>query len=1777
MSPPLPPPPLPGFAGIIQQNDLKSKQPRLPWRTKNGLYQVIIYTEKAGIKTPGDVMGDAALIKAGLDSYMEHYFPEFYPFIANNNAVQIADHEVQYYNLRGEIESSMSAATVETTNMGFMGTPFTSATKIVFQTLFNFATRREEMVAASSLPPFELALETFNITQDYGEAAKSVNFDMTTTPDLVERLSGQLNSFGDFMRQMANDLEYNLNFGFLAREVREIVNALMTIIYDTIDPEGSRPVMEATDYISVYFDDQNHIVRIEYFFVTITEGNTETSKVGYITNIKNNLLLQNPLSRNILANYEEILRDIDKNKGLDQQTNIIDFLQQYAVAAESGNPGKFGAFGNPFGPDSPVQPPFNNIFATSPMAGAGAGSRAVEPDRMLNARDFDDLTKKIKSFISYEEIAKIDEAAKDPELRSRMVQKEKAKKINAAVQVTKIIDKIATFNFPLAGPNKSKEARIINQVLSQFGIQQLAREALICLTFGIGAATQRITGAVRDSLTSTDLYNRPRNPSDELNLERPKLGDFKAYFSITGDPPLGKQILNIILNALANAGFEIIKALADLIKLNCNDVIRAMVGAVDCGEELRALNDQAQIPDLGDILYNIAAGYGFTGMPQAYDYLSDVSKVLDVVELCRLLNAPDEVEVATLNKVIAFNRQYHVTAIQTNLVTGTEVISFFERVSEYVDTVTLCNRAVNNLLDEVRKSCNVCLDEDFYDGLEKTAAIQELTNLIEHGPIIEIPPFDFMCPDSEFFINNPVYSVTLPNAFNALVDSIQLYFGGSLESARASLLMEGVTNEPNPQQDAIDECGLTEDPVEIDTAVLNIIKDIFSKLAEGIQFIADNANSPVCADLDLSKFPDLDSLMIALEAITAGLEASPDAIQGVVDNINAAQSSITEGSAAPVARVEPVFPILYKQAFANAIGYLNFSAPTDLTGATTKSTGGIQSGSIIKSATSFEIGALNAEMYEAMSISYDFNKSNVNVHQTDDMIITWPPYSTDEAPYVGLSYNIPFDVYSSSPTALPLNGSFTETVNPAALPMNEIYKTKLINPHVYRFIDAYGLGALENSDWLQVAAQEFPLVQAASARRVFDYCLRKGAFSVARVQNLNLFKNNANCSPADIGDLLDADGIIDQMKKNFLDDMCSTNAGVNISEGVRRTLEFGIINLLIQAVLIQFIIKNITVFSAFKMSDIFSIKYPLRDYIIAQVATEVRRHATAGTGMGQLLRSAMIGYFESRSTRQSTQNVGGITHSYAPTELVTGFTAPQFSYIGNMQQMISFLVNERIGYTWGQEIASDYETGTPITETRSTMTAIGNIMDSGPNKKPYSRVFLENAVGVYNGFKQMWTDKTSGGQTTQGDYAWGPTADKGDFSEINGNMGILKEVVVDAAALSSAYQNLFAATTGTVTMSAEMFSQVFSDMVAPSDISVQYTLYLFDRGTGIYVDQVWNWETLPESNVGMMQNAAYLASNPALRLPKALVTIPVASTVDTPTGGPWASVPPAITGFLGNISSATGNLIMGITTTDYQTLGANSELQLFLDQCASQNTAIMAPLLYNLYLSDKYFTTTVGSFDTTIIAILNLLKATDDSRRPPTASDRSAAQDFNNSMADSDNNLESLAREIFLKFLKETPLQILKGLVELIDPHVAISKFIRDVTAEGFGMAAKGITTVIDAMPDEPPNPLKENGATGEDILALAFCGYNLGNQFASEAANLPTAPWDAESDEGSLFGPRISLNGVDFTGTVTGMFMLPPSPLGIIYLLLKFLLDQIELPDGSEEEGEPTDTSAEC
>jgi hypothetical protein len=243
------------------------------------------------------------------------------------------------------------------------------------------------------------------------------------------------------------------------------------------------------------------------------------------------------------------------------------------------------------------------------------------------------------------------------------------------------------------------------------------------------------------------------------------------------------------------------------------------------------------------------------------------------------------------------------------------------------------------------------------------------------------------------------------------------------------------------------------------------------------------------------------------------------------------------------------------------------------------------------------------------------------------------------------------------------------------------------------------------------------------------------------------------------------------------------------------------------------------------------------------------------------------------------------------------------------------------------------------------------------------------------------------------------------------------------------------------------------------------------------------------------------------------------------------------------------------------------QFTLVLEQILNKDAIFTVANLFNLHLSRTYFSDVRGAFDTTKRAILNLLEDINSTdafptpRRPSTVPALQASQ-----ATDGKSNMDSLMREIMLKVLKETPSAILKGLVELIDPHIAISKLIKDITGEAFNTAAAaidaaaGTTPAPPGMPGVDPNAtLEDIGITGQNILGLAFCGLNVLNQQASEGIGNITLPGGAVED-GPLIGPLMTMEGIDFKGTVAGMFMAPPSPFGILYLLLS-LLENLDIP----------------
>jgi hypothetical protein len=184
-----------------------------------------------------------------------------------------------------------------------------------------------------------------------------------------------------------------------------------------------------------------------------------------------------------------------------------------------------------------------------------------------------------------------------------------------------------------------------------------------------------------------------------------------------------------------------------------------------------------------------------------------------------------------------------------------------------------------------------------------------------------------------------------------------------------------------------------------------------------------------------------------------------------------------------------------------------------------------------------------------------------------------------------------------------------------------------------------------------------------------------------------------------------------------------------------------------------------------------------------------------------------------------------------------------------------------------------------------------------------------------------------------------------------------------------------------------------------------------------------------------------------------------------------------------------------------------------------------------------------------------------------------------------------------------TPVNILKGLAELIDPHVALSKIIKTGTGFAFNQLALGLDPVADGIktlrtgvldPDsetyeDEVDEIMEGAPDGDDLLRLVLC---LIDQSMQNEIPAPAPPWGDSDGDGITnffqpetagtvdpappnFYPRISEKGIDFTGTIMGMFMIPPSPIGLIYLLLGLI--NSELTGTTEDVVDVTPETPDC
>jgi hypothetical protein len=188
-------------------------------------------------------------------------------------------------------------------------------------------------------------------------------------------------------------------------------------------------------------------------------------------------------------------------------------------------------------------------------------------------------------------------------------------------------------------------------------------------------------------------------------------------------------------------------------------------------------------------------------------------------------------------------------------------------------------------------------------------------------------------------------------------------------------------------------------------------------------------------------------------------------------------------------------------------------------------------------------------------------------------------------------------------------------------------------------------------------------------------------------------------------------------------------------------------------------------------------------------------------------------------------------------------------------------------------------------------------------------------------------------------------------------------------------------------------------------------------------------------------------------------------------------------------------------------------------------------------------------------------------------------------------NPDTLARDFILKMLIKTPIDILKGLMEMIDPHVVITSIIKRATGQAFNVMLDAASNVDlpspgDNLPPGTPTPF-DDSASAENLILALFCFLNY---YVENASDLPQPPPPLPPPPGleaappPRFFPRISADGVDLTGTGLGMLMIPPTPFGLIYFLLsliKFDTQQpnidIDIAGGDSQNTDNTGGVSEC
>ena len=829
------------------------------------------------------------LIALGFQEFVTSYLPEFYSYLFDtdyfqnecnpyppgdpcaNNIITVAQ------NLEQELKSRI---TIES---WFDTSPPSLKSIVIVRTSFDLDSKREELEADKNMPLYEPNFLFFNNQQNIAGPIAETTLTVGTIGSDNKLLNNGLKTFDTQYKGFEGQIELNVDFGYMSIAATKILNIIVTELTKQVRIQTPSYDFSEADTVTLFFGkDTNNKLAIYGMNYLLIEESIESKplKIGYFSIAKYNKIFQDPLTLSILRNYTQLLDSIQTSKDNRSNYSFFDFLNNDDVQDSLGSP---GAIFDNFNPQ-PKKDLDNELL------------RVASEQGLIDVNNTEALEKGFTTFFSSEELQKIrQQVAQNPDIYKRVAAAQKAKVLNTGVDVTRAIGSFLDEGpMGLIGNANPQLAYLFRQI----GIDEIAKEAFLCLTFGINVEVGRINKAVQNSLVraSSSIYYPPDLPKSSP-ISKPKI-DLELFkpFSISG--PLWPQIEKAIVDALQNIVLEIIKKLAELLRENCdlNSPRSSDYGNNDITDfvENNPNPENSLLPFIGDGsgLNQIASKNGMTNQ-QIFDYLSSLSSILSSIDICILFlnreDAPDDL----IDRIIDFNQDYTLEAVRNNLVSRSAIMGFFADVSAIVDVTDLCNQIANELYDINQD--NVCLTE----GDLEDENIRELLDLIENGLVVSPPTLDLDCPDSKFL--DPTIQKTIPETFNFLAETIQLQFISSAESAK-EILLEPVLKNDSSVLDDIKNAGITGSiGPSIDPAFL---QQLIAALGDMSAFAADLENT--CTTVDISEllgFPlaslaDGGAEVLGILGDTLSDTNVTDAIKNIGDKIN--QLNDSENAANPV-------------------------------------------------------------------------------------------------------------------------------------------------------------------------------------------------------------------------------------------------------------------------------------------------------------------------------------------------------------------------------------------------------------------------------------------------------------------------------------------------------------------------------------------------------------------------------------------------------------------------------------------------------------------------------------------------------------------------------------------------------------------------------------------------------------------------------------------------------------------------------------------------------------